>query len=92
MTYYFFVILPAKNLAAQSRSDRSTPLADSGVGNAENHDHTRRPADRGIRKFREERGYANRSEAVRDLIRERLDAERLEKSASGDCLASLIYV
>ena len=43
-------------------------------------------------KFREERGYANRSEAVRDLIRERLDAERLEKSPSGDCLASLIYV
>lgn len=43
-------------------------------------------------KFREERGYANRSEAVRDLIRERLDAERLEKSPPGDCLASLIYV
>jgi CopG family nickel-responsive transcriptional regulator len=29
---------------------------------------------------------------VRDLIRERLDTERLEKSPSGDCLASLIYV
>jgi CopG family nickel-responsive transcriptional regulator len=43
-------------------------------------------------RFREDRGYANRSEAVRDLIRERLDAERVEKSPSGDCLASLIYV
>jgi CopG family nickel-responsive transcriptional regulator len=43
-------------------------------------------------KFREQRGYANRSEAVRDLIRERLDAERLEKRPAGDCLASLIYV
>jgi len=43
-------------------------------------------------KYREERGYANRSEAVRDLIREQLDAERLRASPSGDCLASLTYI
>ncbi len=38
------------------------------------------------------RGYGNRSEAIRDLIRERLDAERLGEDPSGDCLASLTYV
>jgi CopG family nickel-responsive transcriptional regulator len=43
-------------------------------------------------KFRRERGYGNRSEAVRDLIRERLDAERLRASPTGNCLASLTYV
>ncbi|MGA7981838.1 MAG: nickel-responsive transcriptional regulator NikR [Chromatiaceae bacterium] len=42
--------------------------------------------------FREERGYRNRSEAIRDLIRERLGAERLEKTPGGNCLASLTYV
>ena len=37
-------------------------------------------------------GYGNRSEAIRDLIRERLDAERLGEDSAGDCLASLTYV
>ncbi len=42
--------------------------------------------------FLENRGYANRSEAIRDLIRERLDNERLEQSPRGDCIATLSYV
>ena len=36
-------------------------------------------------------GYANRSEAVRDLIRARLELERQTKSG-GHCVASLSYV
>ncbi len=37
------------------------------------------------------RGHANRSEAVRDLIRARLEAERMAASG-GCCVASLSYV
>ena len=37
-------------------------------------------------------GYANRSEAIRDLIRERLDAEQLEDRPGSECIASLTYV
>ncbi len=37
------------------------------------------------------RGHANRSEAVRDLIRARLEAER-QADTSGHCVASLSYV
>lgn len=37
--------------------------------------------------------YENRSEAVRDLIRERIDRERLDAAPSGDwCVASVSYV
>ncbi len=43
-------------------------------------------------RFRAEHGYANRSEAVRDLIRERLQAERLQREPTGQCVASLSYV
>lgn len=43
-------------------------------------------------KFMATRGYSNRSEAVRDLIRERLDAERVRESPSGHCVATLTYV
>jgi CopG family nickel-responsive transcriptional regulator len=43
-------------------------------------------------KFLEQRGYRNRSEAIRDLIRARLDTERLRQSPGGDCVASLTYV
>lgn len=39
-----------------------------------------------------ERGYANRSEAVRDIIRRLLEAERLEKGEAPHCVASLSYV
>lgn len=37
-------------------------------------------------------GYANRSEAVRDLIRARLESETDHDSARGHCVASLSYV
>lgn len=42
--------------------------------------------------FRKRHGYGNRSEAFRDLVRERLGAERLAKSHRGDCLATVTYV
>ncbi|SFN31450.1 CopG family transcriptional regulator, nickel-responsive regulator [Nitrosospira briensis] len=38
------------------------------------------------------RGYTNRSEAMRDLIREQLEASRLEKEESGHCVATLSYI
>ncbi len=37
-------------------------------------------------------GYTNRSEAMRDLIRERLESERLKKREDGFCVATLSYV
>ena len=39
-----------------------------------------------------DKGYVNRSEAVRDLIRTRLGDAQLEVSASAWCVASLNYV
>ncbi len=38
-----------------------------------------------------DRGYANRSEAVRDILRRTLEAERLE-AEEGDCVACFSYV
>ena len=38
------------------------------------------------------RGYSNRSEAIRDLIRERLESERLENWDEGHCIATLSYI
>lgn len=38
------------------------------------------------------RGYANRSEAVRDLLRRELEEDRLEREAAPHCVASLSYV
>lgn len=38
------------------------------------------------------RGYANRSEAIRDLIRDRLHTEHLADQPEGDCIATLSYV
>ena len=38
------------------------------------------------------KGYSNRSEAMRDLIRDVLEKERIEKSSSGYCIAALSYV
>ncbi len=38
-----------------------------------------------------EKGYTNRSEAVRDLIRDRLERERIERD-EGHCVATLGYV
>jgi CopG family transcriptional regulator, nickel-responsive regulator len=39
-----------------------------------------------------ERGYLNRSEAVRDLLRGKLDELRLQESQAPFCVASLSYV
>lgn len=38
------------------------------------------------------RGYENRSEAVRDMLRGELDRLRIVNSPKGDCIASLSYV
>ncbi len=38
------------------------------------------------------RGYVNRSEAVRDLLRKEIENERLEKDQATHCVASLSYV
>ena len=38
------------------------------------------------------KGYGNRSEAVRDLLREKLEQERLRDEPAGDCVATLSYV
>lgn len=37
-------------------------------------------------------GYQNRSEAVRDMLRQRLEADRIEQEAAPYCIASLSYV
>ncbi len=39
-----------------------------------------------------ERGYQNRSEAVRDLLRGKLDALRIQEAQAPYCVASLSYV
>jgi len=39
-----------------------------------------------------ERGYLNRSEAVRDLLRSKLDSLRIEEAQAPFCVASLSYV
>lgn len=38
------------------------------------------------------RGYMNRSEAMRDLIRDQLETSRLEKEGEGHCIATLSYI
>lgn len=38
------------------------------------------------------RGYVNRSEAIRDLIREYLETSRLQKDNKGYCMATLSYI
>jgi CopG family nickel-responsive transcriptional regulator len=42
--------------------------------------------------FIAEQGYQNRSEAVRDLLRSRLQAKQLEKEEPHYCVANLSYV
>lgn len=39
-----------------------------------------------------ERGYSNRSEAIRDLIRRAIEDDRQSKPPSGHCVANLSYV
>ena len=43
-------------------------------------------------RYIEAKGYVNRSEAIRDLIRERLVSETLSTRDSGHCVAALTYV
>ena len=43
-------------------------------------------------QFIQLRGYKNRSEAVRDLIRDKLKQERLIEEPQSDCVACLSYV
>lgn len=43
-------------------------------------------------KYLADNGYQNRSEAIRDLIRQRIEEQRLTAHPSGDCLATLTYV
>lgn len=38
------------------------------------------------------RGYDNRSEAIRDLVRDYLEMARLEKDIHGYCIATLSYI
>ncbi|UJP04511.1 MAG: nickel-responsive transcriptional regulator NikR [Nitrosomonas sp.] len=38
------------------------------------------------------RGYDNRSEAIRDLIRDYLETTRLQKDSKGFCIATLSYI
>ncbi len=42
--------------------------------------------------YLQDKGYGNRSEAVRDLIRDRLGEEQLGAKGNGHCVASLTYV
>ena len=39
-----------------------------------------------------ERGYSNRSEAVRDLIRAAIESDRRREPPSGHCVANLSYI
>ncbi len=38
------------------------------------------------------RGYSNRSEAIRDLIRDKLEQERIEQEVASHCIGTLTYV
>lgn len=38
------------------------------------------------------RGYDNRSEAIRDLVRDYLETSRLQKDNKGHCIATLTYI
>jgi CopG family nickel-responsive transcriptional regulator len=42
--------------------------------------------------FIKQHGYRNRSEAVRDLIRLKLESQRLEQQQTGHCVGTLTYV
>ncbi len=43
-------------------------------------------------EFLSAEGYGNRSEAVRDLIRQKLEAQRLEKPGNGYGIGTLTYI
>jgi CopG family nickel-responsive transcriptional regulator len=43
-------------------------------------------------RFLARRGYRNRSEAIRDLLREKLESERLAEGDAGECIGTLTYI
>ena len=43
-------------------------------------------------EYLSEHHYTNRSEAIRDLIRQTLEARRMDPQESGECVATLTYV
>ena len=43
-------------------------------------------------RYMQQKGYVNRSEAIRDLVRERLERKRLAEDQSGRCIACLSYI
>ncbi len=46
----------------------------------------------GFDRFTSAHGYHNRSEAIRDLIRQKLESERLEQHSEGECVGTLTYI
>jgi CopG family nickel-responsive transcriptional regulator len=50
------------------------------------------PLTQAFEGYMAKRGYTNRSEAIRDLIRERLQHEQLSTQPDIDCVATLSYV
>jgi CopG family nickel-responsive transcriptional regulator len=42
--------------------------------------------------YMQRKGYANRSEAIRDVVRDRLEGERLDSGAASHCIGCLTYV
>jgi CopG family nickel-responsive transcriptional regulator len=46
----------------------------------------------GLDAFMEERGYANRSEAIRDLVRSGLEQATLSAAPDAHCLGAVVYV
>jgi len=43
-------------------------------------------------QYIKQRGYRNRSEAMRDLIRLQLESQRLDQESKGSCVGTLTYV
>ena len=43
-------------------------------------------------RYMHQKGYSNRSEAIRDLVRERLERKRLAEDQGGRCIACLSYI
>lgn len=43
-------------------------------------------------EYMQRRGYGNRSEAIRDMLRDTLENDRMEGSRGGHCIGTLTYV
>ncbi len=48
--------------------------------------------DQAFDDLMKDKGYQSKSEAMRDLVREAVEARRMEKTGNGECVASLSYV